>query len=360
MVRHAWFGLSAARWGESVLLGVSALCLVLSAGALGGVALGRVDLWIAAVLGGLLCASSWKLEHRVAPHEVARRIDRKLRHQGALVTAYELELREEAQAPLARLLLGRVLSRLRRRDALRAVLPPLALPVAAPLLAATALAVALQLTRSEPEVPSLTGVARGLIEGLEGVQVAAIESEGTPLETARQAQAALAQARQLARDLEQLREEDPEAALRRVEELDRKLAALGDEAARTPELGRSLTESRSWLDAVRQVLQREHAAAGTEPEAPDEPADGGGAGGEGAGGGGVTGGPEDGTMSGSTPLDATSGEGGGDGPSTGEGRPVPAARGAVESGSSAGAWWPAEYDDVVRRWLERTRDAADE
>ena len=204
----------------------------------------------------------------------------------------------------------------------------------------------------EPQDRSLRDVTAGLVQELRDVQSAALQEDGAGLALARETREVLSVARALDRELEEKRASDPAAALAQVEELDERLAEL---MARSPDPA-ALSEARSWLDSLRQVLRRE---AG--PEADNPGGESGAEGDEGSdrhgqGAGGVTGAPGDGTMSGSTPS-----AGGGDDPSQGgEDGSSAAPATAVESGSSTRAWWPAEYDEVVRRWLERVERGAND
>ncbi len=346
VVSYAWFALAVARGGESVLLFASGLCVTLAAGALSGAALGRLDLWAVAVFGAALCAAAWWREHKPKKDAVARTLDRRLRHQGALFTAYELEGRGDS-GPLTRLLYARVLAKLRRGEARRAVRPSLALPVAAPLVAAALLALALEAVRPEPAGPPLSDVTGGLVDTLDRMRSEAVRTEGPYLRTAQELRALVADARELDRKIEELAGADRGEALRKVEDLDRRLCELEASAPRGGELRRDLAVSRSWLDSARQVLGGAAEGGAAHDSGPGEPRAGG-AGGEGEASG-LTAAGGNGTMSGSpAPGDA------GSDPS---GSPDPASGGVDELGTTAGAWWPAEYDEVVRRWTEARRQA---
>ncbi|MCZ6596060.1 MAG: hypothetical protein O7B99_00310 [Planctomycetota bacterium] len=353
VVRHVRFGLTVARWGESALFVATGLCVTLSAAALSGVPLARVDAWIVAALGALACGGAWRLEHRVRADDVARRMDHRLRHQGGLVTAYELECRGE-NGPLARLLYGRVLHRLRRAEALRALLPPLGLPVAAPLLGAALLALAIEASRPEPEDQNLHAVATGLTAELDRMWSNAIEAEGPTLDTARDLRELVVSARELERGLGQ---EDPVRALAEIERIDRELAELAAKSPLAAELSASLSAARSWADAARMGLSESAKGTGDAEPPGDVP-------GADVAKAGVAKADVDGTGA-SARLTPDGGEGTIAGsisqePSAG------AAEGAgadgdhpSEAGTTSGSWWPARYDDVVHRWIESRRRTLD-
>ena len=352
VVQRAWFGLAVARGGESVLLAAAALCLILGAATLSGDSLSGPQVWLAALTGATLCGASWWLEHRRAPEDIARRIDDQLRHQGALFTAYELELQGDRR-PLSRLLAERVLVRLRLRDARRAVHPTLVVPVVVPLVSVVILAVCLERTRT-PEPPNpLIITADGLVQGLGGLRSEAVSSGP---ELGREAAALAAEGQRLARVLEGPDSPERRRALEDAAALDERLAELALKARDEPKLRAAVAESRTWLDALRQALERDQAPPAGGPDAGDPGASGGepqgGPGGDsggeptGAGPDGVTPGSGDGKM----PSSSNPGEDAADPPSA-----VP---GAAEVGAAGGDWWPAEYDEVVRRWLQRTGGSA--
>jgi hypothetical protein len=370
VVRHARRGLAAARAGEAVLFGAAALGFGLAAAAWTGAGLERADAWAAAAVCALCAGAAWWGEHRRSAADVARALDRRLRHQGALVTAFEVEDRGVPGSPgppgsLGRLLVVHVLERLRKREALHALRPGLALPVAAPLAGAAVLAGVLQAVAVEPPPRSVAVVTRGLVGRLGDTLDAAFADESADLELVRALRAAVAEARDLAAELRAAEEAGiapPPDAARRLEELDRTLADLAGEAGGEPasaaDLRAELAEARSWLDALRGGLEPAPDAADLGASTPADAADGiDDATADGTEDPGVAERGGDGTMAGST-----SPAGGGEAPSssspddgTSSGGADPPAAGAVETGTVAGTWWPAEHDAIVRRWLDRVR-----
>ena len=338
VVRRTHLGLSAARWGESVLLGVAALCLMLAVARIEGVGPGSLEIWSVALLAGALAGASWRLAHRLDEHEVARAIDRRLRHRGALLTAYEIEQRD-VRTPLARILCARVLGRLRTREALQALAPPLALPLVAPLAAAALLALVLERNRADGTAPPVDMSAA--VQELEGlaVQALAARDEGAV------DSATVRELITLRRRVESLAgavgrgEKAPEKTLEEIEALDRELGALVPRVRRDPEIAGRLEAGRPYLDAARMGLS----GSRREPGAGE-----GEIGGE-SGGASLTGGEGHGTMTGSSDP--------GTHPETvAEPRDPSDERAASEAGSIAGSWWAEEYDEIVARWIEILRD----
>ena len=314
---------------------------MLAAARFSGLELDRLDVWCVALLGAFACGVSWWLEHRTVEPEVARKLDRRLRHQGALVTAYELERRGD-DAPITRLLIARVLHRLRRAEALRAMLPPLGVPVAAPFLGAALVAVALDSNRPEPPAPQIGTVGTGMAQQMDELRRAVVRTEGPYLDTAQKVMELARDARMLERNLNEAgRSEKPLAELRpEIDRIDYELAALSPDVARQDELFSKLAAVRNSLDALRQGLgelggggRRESDDAG--PAGPAGP-DGGGSG----EGGELTGPGGDGTMSRphAAPLP----------PAGGAGALAEAPSGAPEAGSSGERWWPPRHDEVRR------------
>jgi hypothetical protein len=364
VVHHARRGLGAARAGEAALFGATALCLALAAAVRAGAGLGRVDAWVAAAACAACAGLAWWIEHRRTPAEIARRLDERLRHQGALVTAFEEEHRvapagSAPASPLGAVLIAHVLARLRRREALRALRPGLALPVAAPLAGAAVLALALQLARVEPPASPLAAVSGGLVGRVEGTLrgvLGAGDAGDVDLAVVGELRGAVGEARALANAVAgvEAKKPAPPDLDARLAALDRKLADLAT-AERGPDLRAEISAARSWLDALRRGLGAEPPAA--DPEGAPEPGPAGVD--PGTADPAVASGGGDGTMSGST-----SPAGGGDAPSAlppdagaGAGGGELSAGGAAETGAADGTWWPAAHDEIVRRWLERVRAA---
>jgi len=335
------------RLAESVLLFVAALLLTRAAALVSGLAGPELaGSWGVAFLCGVLCGAAWWLEHPQGVRATARALDQRLRHHGALVTAFELET-SLAQSPMEALVSARVLARLRTGEALRALVPPLLLPVAAPTLAALALVLAVDARRAPPprELDFLA-LAEGLDQAL---SLGALDEDRTGLAgedpegglSRRQVQAlgeVLHGRGALPWSAEDWRT-DPEAARAAVARLDRRVAELARELDPGSELAGRLAQARVWLDALRMGL-----AAGA-PE---------GAGGT-EGSGDETPGAADGRISGSRApgeVAPSSPEAMPQAPASGTALPTPAL------GRQAGRWWPAEYDAVVARWLELAEESA--
>lgn len=349
VVRHVHLALAAARWGESVLFLVAGLCVTLAAAAVSGASLERWDVWAAALLGGACAGLSWGIEHFEKPLDVARALDSRLRHLGGLVTAYELENRGE-RTSMAGLVIDRTRARLRAREAVRALFPPLALPVAAPLLGAGLLALALESRKPDvPEQLDLAAWTRGMVAALGSSYDDALNAdEDGSLDgaTARDVIRVVNRLEDLERRAATLQER-PDDALRELRTVDEALAELTPRLAGQPELAQRMEAARNWLDTARMGLA---AAAGAGPEG----------GPEGGAGGTETAAAGEGTMAGSTERgegaagvvapDAGGVEGGP--PETGA--VVPA---AADAGTTAESWWPAEYDRIVASWIELRRRA---
>jgi hypothetical protein len=351
VVHRTRLALFVARCGESALFGAAALLTTLAALTVGDVSLARIDTWIVALLSALACGLAWGLEHRRSAGDVAHELDRRLRHQGGLVTAYELE-GERAETPMTRLLRGRVLARLRPGDALRAMLPPLPLPVAAPLVGAGLLALAIE-SRRAPEGPvtDLGALAQGLVAVIDGLEsdvqdADAAGDEGVDTRTLRDVYDVVTRARGLQRRADQLATE-PARAEHELEALDHDLASLSARLADEPALRDQLEDARNWVDAARMGL----AAVTDSADAREGSGTGEGTAVTEAGGDGtMSAASGEGTLSplrpGADPPDPADAEGAGDDSET-----------ARDSGTVAGSFWPPEYDGIVSGWIELLRNA---
>ncbi len=337
VVRHAYLGLRAARWGETLLLSIAGVLLTLAAAVHSGAFLAEPGAWAVSIFAGALLGASWFLEHRVSKVVIARRLDRELRHQGALVTAFELEQRDRSGEPFARLLADRVLERLRCKEALRCVLPPLALPVAMPVLAFCALAVALD--HAQPDTPRtarLGDLGQGMAAELEeATRVALGASEQGRLDavTAGRLVRAKARAQELARELE-----GGEQSAEELAALDRELARLESELVGQPDLRQPVEASRAWLDAARQGVD---AAKRNEPGGESRP--------------GLAAPGTDATMVGSK-SPGGSPDGAAAPPSTPSTSQLDLSPGTGESSperaSLAGRDLPAPYRSIIQGWVE--------
>jgi hypothetical protein len=344
VVRGVRTSLRATHAVESALLLVAATLLARAAMVVSEVE--GPGAWGVALLCGALAAAAWWLEHPVALAALARELDRRLRHHGGLLTAFEIEERVASRPPTAmeELVRVRVLERLRRSEALHAMLPPLAIPIGAPVAAALLLLLAGDARRPEPR-PSVDlgaladGLERALGLGSLDPQTAGIagadEDGGLSRAQVQALQRVLSARDALPRTAAGW--EAPDLAAR-VAELDRRVTALADEVDRGSALHARLAEARPWLDALRTGLAPEGAspdgAGATEVPAPDGP---------------LTAGAPDGTISGSSSPS-------GNAPMPSDpSAPAAPAPGTAAPGLQAGSWWPAEYDAVVAAWVERSR-----
>ncbi|MEQ1895372.1 MAG: hypothetical protein ABL998_22775 [Planctomycetota bacterium] len=337
VVSSVRLGLLLACAAESLLVGLAAALILCAAAAASGLALDAVT--GLAVLCGLCAAASWWLEHPVAGERTARELDLRLRHHGALATAYELEGRAQALAPLEELVQARVLARLRLDEAVRALFPPLFVPVAAPAAAALLLFFVREARPAQEPVAIDYGALAGGLE--QALAMSTLTSESTGVEgedqdgglsgaQATEILAALHARAKLPFQAEDWRR-DPAALAAKVDALDAELAALGARVERESELAAHLEAARPWLDALRAALAAEAGPAGA----------------SGSPGQAGSSGTAQGTIGGSSPAGTSS---------TSVPNPSIASEpGPAPLGTQAGTWWPAEYDGLVARWVELSR-----
>jgi hypothetical protein len=335
VVRHTRLALRAARLGESALLGSAALLLTRAAGALGPGGGAAGELWLLVLLAAALAALSWWLEHPVVEPRLARILDARLRYQGALLTGYELEARGGARSPLEELLCARVLERLRPGEALQALLPPLWVPLAAPLVAALVLALALERTRAAParEQADLGQLVAGLQGTLSPGELAArnaLEEGSLAAGELRELRELFERAGELARQAQ-----SGEGQAAELRELERRCALQAAQLPRGGEVRAQLEELRVWLDALAQAAERPERQPAEVAGGGATAAPGPGSGASGAGGRSVH---DPGPDARRLPVGGPTGEGP-----------------AGPPGAPGSSWWPAEYDGVVRRWVELRR-----
>ena len=350
LVRAAHRARNAARAGESVLLGVTALLVTLAAAAASGSPPGGLACWLAGGLGAVACGASWWREHRTSLAETARAADRNLRRDGALVTAFEVDSETHrataGRSEIARLLLARVAERLRPADARRAVLPSPTLPIVAPILGAAVLALALEDSRRETLEQALGGVGTGMARAIERAKVEALEAAvdgGVDSEHAGELVDLELAVAKLQRKLDDGASE-PEEVAAEARALDEELGALARKLDPTSAAFRRLDDARAWLDTARRGLE---ALAGEERREPGSAGAGEGGDGELAAGG------RDGTMSGQSEAIEAPGSG-----SEAPPGPAPApSSGGADAGLAAGRWWPGHRDALVERWVEARRAA---
>jgi hypothetical protein len=266
-----------------------------------------------------LCGATWWYDHRRSAREIAERADVRLEERGALLAAFE---REGGSDALPRLLASRVLATLPHDAAARAAHRASVAFAAAPL-AAVALFFAAHGTGSAlpRDVAALVaGASRAVARGAAVVRP---NESGSSLAVF---------ARQL--DAELSRSARPDEFREVLQQARDALVAKLESSAGTESRGPELPAA---LDAVEAALAR---LSGT----PGDPARGHGAGSAGSGAGSkLQNGPEQRTLSGSTPQAEPS--------ETSRSIPLPPVRApAIEVGTVAGRWWSAEYDAVVEAW----------
>lgn len=339
-VAFARRGLASVYGLQGLCCGLGAAALALAAGVHAGAELGDRGLFLVALVDGLLVAAAFAWEQRRDARQVARRVDRALELEGALVTAWEVEGRAQP-GRLGRRLGRQVAATCSGPEMLRAVLPASAPFLALPFVAIALLFGALEEARYEPSALDLEALARDVQAGL-----ASLSGDGAGEGAASLSRAQEQELRELLSEVSDLRRRLPEQGLssgeladvqERVTELSRELA--DSEGAR-----RQLERTLSSLDAARMALEgREEHSMGGQAAAPDEAGgapESGGAGAEadGSGGTGLAPGAEDGRMVGqvSPPTPPTS-------------RP--------EAGVLGSRAWPRGYEGLVRRWVESRRAA---
>jgi len=380
-----------ARTAEALLVGLGLALCALGAAVLQGRSLGDPLAVGAAAAAGAAMGAAWFLDLRPRVERLAREVDRALRLDGALVTAWEAELRAAraaghpagrpvspaVQAPppaLVELLARGVCERVRRADAVRAALPRSAPILAVPFLAAALLAWAVDRHAASLPGPHLDPVLGRAVEELDAAE--------------RAAQAELAQGRMRAEDLRELAalrraarelqvagaagaqpgEERPGELDQRLAELGRRLDDLLRERVRDPLVARALERVATCVDAARAGLEHEGmrrsgepgppaASAGTRPEP--------GAGRDAHPGPGPPGasplanGAGDGTMSAPAGGATRANE-----PERADPAAAPGAGEAPRTGERAGGVafdlrWPERHAGLVARWVEARRAAAD-
>lgn len=351
VVRQVRFSLKAAHAAEALLFFVAGSLAVRSATLVSRVS--EADLreaWMLAGCTGLLCAAAWWLEHPVRLHATARALDERLRHHGALLTAFEIEQRRPAQAAtsMEELLRRRVMTRLRRDEAVRALFPPLFLPLAAPTLAGLALVLLVDAQRAPgPAALDLLSLAEGLERALSAGEArqesakpaSAGEDEDEPAREASRLLSSLLRTQRGLPTTEEGWREAPLEWLDRLAELD---ARVAEAAERRPAgaVAERLEEARAWLDALRTGLR-----AQTPPKD------------EGTGqADGTAPGPQ-GTISPSAPARPTPMPPDPSLPPSSIASASALATDGEALGRQAGNWWPKEYDPVVERFVELSRAA---
>ncbi|MEM9380119.1 MAG: hypothetical protein AAGB93_09255 [Planctomycetota bacterium] len=149
--------------------GLASAGLVLACAVRNGASLGDPDALLLAVVVGSMAYLGWMLSRSVATAAIARRIDRELRLGGAFVAAYETE-RDRPESGVGQLGAARLLTRIRRSDALEAATPHAIGFLVLPMLALAALVAAVH-AREEADRLASSGAARsiGLAAALEEI-----------------------------------------------------------------------------------------------------------------------------------------------------------------------------------------------
>lgn len=318
---------------EAALLGLAALCVALAAVAWSNAPAFSSQAVAAALIPAGFCAATWLFEHRRTLDEFARRMDRRLAQEGALLTAFELE-RRGARDAFGALLAQRVLRDLPARALRIASAPPSLAFLAAPLIAGAVLAAAME--RAPARGPG--GDLDALLQALVTAQSASI---GAPSSESQDPAAAATFARAVARVEALGQAPDPAQRERALTEVEAELAKLierapGSELAQRAEIARSLAEEARG--------KSQGAAEGRRPFSDRER---------------LQNGATDRTMSGSTSAAGASGQAAGT-PATAPATLTPGLRPAsappvAEAGTLAGRFWPARYDAVVAAWIEAQR-----
>ncbi len=344
------------RWAvlaESGLIGLAAAALTLALVARAGGDLARRDAWVLAFLMALLAALTWLREHHQSASQVARKLDARMRHQGALVTAYEWEAHSTPSA-MSQLLVRRVLARLRLREALRAMYPPLVLPIAAPLFALGFLGMSLERTpeqvRPSADLGELTEGMLGELAGLGEAALGAGEAGEIKNDTLRDVLALANRAEFLERRSDLL-SEDPVAGQAELAQLAEDMAEMAARVQGQSGLREPLERASSWIDAARMELAAKARAAGADRALNP---------GTGAPGT-VTPGSEKGMMSPSGAPGVGAGSSDAEQAASAGGQAnSPAPPLESNSGAFATAYWPPEYDGVVTGWIELQRGQEEE
>jgi len=319
LVRAALRRTRGARALEAALLGSSAALSTAIACELAGADALRADALAVQALAALACGASWWVEHAPDADSVARRADRELGCDGALLTAWESRARAGV---LSALLAERVRTSLPADALARAARKPqsalLALPLA---LAALWLALPSAVPAIPPATLELVARTRAALE-----RASRSAPEGSELRSElEQAAAALAEAPQA-----------PEQLAAPLERAARALERGTDGAAASPE-----PAALAALDLVRAALGELGAPA-------RGAASPGGASGAVSAAGGMQNGTPLRTMSGS-PQAATDGGT----PTSPVPSPAAPAGRAPEWGTTAGRWWRPDEDAVVSAWRAR-------
>jgi len=311
--RLAW-----TRAAQSFSLAVCAVFVVAAALELdGGEFAGASAVGVAAMCGALVAALWWR-EQSLAPHQVARLVDRRLELRGAFATAHEAEQR--ASSSLARALAARAARSLGVRELRRALPPPAFAWLAAPVVAASVwLAADAVRPAAAPELAALAEQLRERVAGVPGAEGEQLRERAEQL--ARAAGAASS---------------DPAPLVQALERTVEALRALEADAAAV-----------AGLELELQALdQRLAAAARRLRDGANAPGNGGG------NASALQSGAQQRTMAGSTDDGHNRRHPALERAAPGELSPQPLVPtvDAPESAVLAGPWWPPHHDAVVEAW----------
>lgn len=357
LVHRGHTGMRAVNGVHGALIGLAAGLVCLAAAVLSAGDLTR-DGWIASVVAGLLAGLSWCRAAGISEAQTAAEIDVNLNLDGALVTAYEAELRaqprsRESSLSLADLLCRRVLAHVTPRRALAAVRPAMNLPIAAPLIAAGILFIAREETAPADAAPEIARMSRsigaelGRAQGLLGDQNDAGDSAKlgagvNPAGLSLRLGSLRDRSAELERDLSHLSAAEAEAELRQIQD---ELQQISRELDPSGALGGSLATARAWVEAARSqsgVAQED--GVGTEAgraQSPSSAAESGSNGSAKLAPGAGSGKMSDPSVAGKTPV----------------AQPGPIQLAQPEGAAAGGIWWPEDRAGLVARWIEARRRA---
>lgn len=332
---------------EAGLAGVAASALTASVARLQGgdeLALGPA---LAALLSGVAVAATWWVEHRPNAARIARRVDRELAQDGALVTAFELEAHEERNV-LDELLLLRARAELEPRRVARAIAPPSLVFAGAALCASAVWFGVRELVHVRVPTPlaRLLADARGFVAGgaARSTAAGAADESGESLEAARLDVARVAAS--VRDELERGREPESELVDALAAALERAAEAAGGSDDHANDHSADAAVLRALAERARSV-----SALG----ARSNPARSG------------SGGPQNGGDSASAlanggaertiPPFGSAADAASEVPPANPALPATGESSAA-SASLAGRWWSARHDAVVSAWIEARRARA--
>lgn len=389
-MRNAWHAVGMARTAEALLVAVGLGLVTAAAAVAEGLPLRDPVTWCLAVAAGVAMGLSWFVDLHPRAEVLARRIDRTLRLDGALVTAWEHEARG-AESTLATLLARRVRQRVRPSEAVRAALPLSGPILAVPFLGASLLAWVCGLQTDDGAVhvqPALTA-AVGAFEDAERVAQEELAAGAMSAADLRELAALTRRARELAAEGGRVGDDPARAGeLRRdLEDLAERTEELAQDRAARADLARALDQAAACADAAREGLSaladdaetpaadrtgatpgsggadREGDSAGSgaaRPGRSDGPS-----GGE-LGGGELAQSGADGTMSALSNADEASPTGpdptvsdvARESEAAPDVAPEPAA--GPTGGVALDRWWPARHATLAGRWVELRRARAED